>query len=112
MVMRIVGAMGVVLIADEAKFSLYRRNSCFPPSEVLATRDCGYPRKPITEYSRVSCYMLCQFRSICQDICINEEVRGWFPIGYHSGRILETEDAALNEAMSKVPWLREVVDAG
>ncbi len=42
----------------------------------------------------------------------NEEVRGWFPIGYHSGRIFETEDAALNEAMSKVPWLREIVDAG
>ncbi|MEE8548145.1 MAG: hypothetical protein V3S74_01560 [Alphaproteobacteria bacterium] len=41
-----------------------------------------------------------------------ENGRGWFPIGYHSGRIFETEDAALDEAMSKVPWLREVVDAG
>ncbi len=41
-----------------------------------------------------------------------ENSRGWFPIGYHSGRIFETEDAVLNEAMSKVPWLREVIDAG
>ena len=41
-----------------------------------------------------------------------EDNSGWFPIGYHSGQIFKTEDAALNEAMSKVPWLREVVDAG
>ena len=34
-----------------------------------------------------------------------EDGRGWFPVGFHSGRIFGTEDEALNAARDAVDWL-------
>lgn len=43
----------------------------------------------------------------------SEDARGWFPIGSHAGGIYDTEQDALNEARSKVPWLEDAGgDAG
>jgi hypothetical protein len=42
----------------------------------------------------------------------SEDARGWFPIGGHGGFVFDTEEATFNEALAKVPWLGEVVQAG
>lgn len=38
-----------------------------------------------------------------------EDGRGWFPTGHHADRVFETEQAALEDALSKVAWLAAVV---
>lgn len=40
-----------------------------------------------------------------------EDGRGWFPTGHHAGRVFETEQAALADALSKVAWLATIVNS-
>ena len=37
-----------------------------------------------------------------------EDGGGWFPIGSHGARVHGTEADALADALTKVPWLRDV----
>jgi hypothetical protein len=41
-----------------------------------------------------------------------EDDRGWFPIGFFSDQVFESEDGALREARSKVPWLDDAMNGG
>ena len=36
-----------------------------------------------------------------------EDNRGWFPIGYFSAQVFDSEQQALDAALLKVPWLKE-----
>lgn len=37
----------------------------------------------------------------------SEDGRGWFPIGFFSGKIFSAEQDALDDAVSRVPWLMD-----
>jgi len=39
-----------------------------------------------------------------------EDGRGWFPIGFHAAGRFETADDALRDALSKITWLRTVIE--
>ena len=40
-----------------------------------------------------------------------EDNRGWFPIGFYSEKIFDSEETALAEARAKVRWLKAVMEA-
>ena len=39
-----------------------------------------------------------------------EDNRGWFPIGFFSKRVFESQSDALDEAVVKVKWLKESLE--
>ncbi len=41
-----------------------------------------------------------------------EDQRGWFPIGFYSDLVFDSEDDALLEAQSAVSWLNEAMNGG
>jgi len=51
----------------------------------------------------------CGFEEFRRDI---EDERGWFPIGFFGEKVFDSEEAALREARTKVPWLDEVLKGG
>ncbi len=40
-----------------------------------------------------------------------EDGRGWFPIGFHSEQVYESEASALDAATQRVSWLNGVMDS-
>ena len=46
----------------------------------------------------------CGFEEYRRDV---EDVRGWFPIGFHDGQIFETQLDALAAARAAVTWLAD-----
>jgi hypothetical protein len=41
-----------------------------------------------------------------------EDKRGWFPIGFFGDRVFNSEEDALLEALSAIPWLKDAMNSG
>ena len=38
-----------------------------------------------------------------------EDGRGWFPVGFYGARVYQTEDCAMDAALTSISWLSEAM---